>query len=69
MNDVAKLVPTKPDAERAKEIKIEIIEKLKPVLESLTQAHSEGFTVSFNLAPNSFNQIILQQLIVSKIFN
>jgi hypothetical protein len=68
MNDVPKLVTTKPDAERAAEIKVEVIEKLKPVIETLTQAHSEGFQVQFSLAPNSFNQIVLQTLTVSKQF-
>lgn len=68
MNDIARIVPTKSDAERAREIKEDIIEKLKPVLESLTQAHSEGFKVNFHLGPNSFNQVILQTLIVSREF-
>lgn len=68
MNDIAKLVPTKPDSERAKEIKADLIEKLKPILESLTKYHAEGFQVNFNLGPNSFNEIVLQTLIVSKQF-
>lgn len=66
MNDIAKLVPTKPDAEIAEELKQEIAEALKPVLEVTTKALSLGFHVNFNLGPNAFNKMVIQALVISK---
>ena len=68
MNDPVKLVPTKPDAEVAEELKHEIAEALKPALEATTKALSLGFQVNFNLGPNAFKQMVIQSLTLSKIF-
>ena len=68
MNDPVKLVPTKPDAELAEELKHEIAEALKPALEATTKALSLGFHVSFNIGPNAFKQIVIQSLTLSKVF-
>lgn len=66
MSDIACIVPTKSDAEIAEELKHEIAEALKPVLEVTTKALSLGFQVNFNLGPNAFKQMVIQQLILSK---
>lgn len=68
MNDVARLVPTKPDAEVAEELKQEIAEASKPMLEAMTKALSMGFQVQAQFAPNAFKQVIIQQLVLSKVF-
>lgn len=68
MNDVARLVPTKSDAELAEELKQEIAEALKPALEVTTKALSLGFQVNFNLGPNAFKQMTIQALTLSKVY-
>lgn len=68
MNEPVKLVPAKPDAELAEELKHEIAEALKPALEATTKALALGFHVNFNIGPNSFKQMVVQSLTLSKIF-
>lgn len=48
MNEPVKLVPTKPDAEVAEELKQELAEAAKPYLEAATKAMSLGFVVQSN---------------------
>lgn len=68
MNEPVKLVPTKPDAELAEELKQELLESLKPTLEVATRALSLGFQVQLNMSPNSFKQVVVQQLQLIKVF-
>lgn len=68
MNDLVKLVPTKPDAEIAEELKQELAEAAKPYLEAATKAMSLGFVVQSNFGPNAFKQIVIQELRLLKIF-
>jgi hypothetical protein len=69
MNDSPiQLVTTKPDAELAEELKAELIEKLKPVLETATKALRLGFQVQLNMGANPFKEVIVQQLNLLKVF-
>lgn len=68
MNDPVKLVTTKSDQDRADEIKKEIVEASKPLLDVLTKVHNEGFVVGLNFGPNAFKQTIIQQLVIAKHF-
>lgn len=68
MSDPVKLVPTKPDAELAEELKQELAEAAKPYLEAATRAMSLGFVVQSNFGPNAFKQIVIQELRLLKIF-
>lgn len=68
MNEPVKLIPTKPDAELAEELKRELLETLKPTLEVATRALSLGFQVQLNMSPNAFKQVVVQQLQLIKVF-
>lgn len=68
MNEPVKLVPTKPDAEVAEELKQELAEAAKPYLEAATKAMSLEFVVQSNFGPNAFKQIVIQDLRLLKIF-
>lgn len=70
MNDDSpiQLVTTKPDAELAEELKAELIEKLKPVLETATKALRLGFQVQLNMGANPFKEVVVQQLNLLKVF-
>lgn len=68
MNDPIKLVPTKPDAELAQELKQELHEALQPALAVATKALSLGFHVQMHMAPNAFNQVVVQNLNLIKSF-
>jgi len=69
MNDIPiQLVTTKPDTEVAEELKQELIAALKPVLEIATKANRLGFNVQLNMAPNSFKEVVVQQLNLIKVF-
>ena len=68
MSEPVKLVPTKPDAELAEELKQELAEAAKPYLAAATKALSLGFVVQSNFGPNAFRQIVIQQLNLMKVF-
>ena len=68
MNDVARLVPTKPDAEVAEELKAELLEALKPAEEIATRALALGFQVQMSMAPDMFKRVKVQMLQLVKVF-
>lgn len=68
MNEPIQLVPTKPDAELAEELKQELIKALEPTLVVATKALSLGFHVNFNLGSNAFKQVVIQNLQLMKVF-
>jgi hypothetical protein len=68
MNDPVKLVPTKPDAELAEELKQELLEALQPALAVATKALLLGFQVQLQMSPNAFKQVVVQQLQLIKTF-
>lgn len=62
------LLTTKPDAELAEELKAELMEKLKPVLETATKALRLGFQVQLNMGANPFKEVVVNQLQLLKVF-
>lgn len=62
------LVTTKPDIELAEELKAELMEKLKPVLETATKALRLGFQVQLNMGANPFKEVVINQLQLLKVF-
>lgn len=70
MNDVARLVPTKPDIEVAEELKKELIEAAKPYLEVASKAKRLGFIVQSQFGPaNNFgDDIVILHLQLIKTF-
>lgn len=68
MTDPIQLVTTKPDTEVAEELKQELIEALKPVLEIATKALRLGFQVQLNMGANPFKEVVVQQLNLLKVF-
>lgn len=69
MNEPARLVTTKPDAEIAAELKRDMLAALKPVLEILERARSSGFVCTFQTgAASDHAPIAIQQLQIMKQF-
>lgn len=70
MNDIARLVPTKPDKEVAEELKAELIEAAKPYLAAATKAKKLGFIVQSQFGvPNNFtDEIMILNLQLIKTF-
>lgn len=68
MNDPVKLVTTKPDTELAEELKQELAKAAEPYLVAATRAKSLGFNVQSNFGPNAFNQIVILELRLIKVF-
>jgi hypothetical protein len=56
-SNIAQLVPTKPDADIAAELKAKIAEALKPVCALIDEAAAAGFLVNWtNIHPNAFGK-------------
>lgn len=68
MNEIAKLVTTKPDTEVAAELKVELIEAAKAWLEVCTKAHKAGFIVNAQFGPNYLGTYIIQSMSLVKTF-
>jgi hypothetical protein len=69
MNDtIAKLVPTKPDAEVAADLKRRAVEIYQPVLELCTEAHSLGFEVQVMSGMGPLGKHIITGLKVAKVY-
>ena len=59
---VASLVPTRPDADLAREHKARITEALQPVLEELSAAKRQGFDVQFSVNTDATGRSFLGML-------
>ena len=68
MNDAIQLVTTKSDQERAGELRRELKDAIQPCLDVLTKAYAEGFNIQYHVSPNAFKQFVIQQMIISKVF-
>lgn len=68
MNEPIQLVPTKPDAELAEELKAELLEALQPACEIATKALALGFQVQMNMSANAFKKVQVAQLQLLKVF-
>lgn len=60
MSNVANLVPTKSDAEFAKEYRERVIELWKPIIELLNEADKNGFKLNVGCGPTPMGFQILQ---------
>jgi hypothetical protein len=69
MNEPVKLVPGKSDQEIANELKAEIVESSKAYMAVMTKAYKLGFNIQVAMGPNAFNEVVIQQLVISKAFN
>jgi hypothetical protein len=67
-NEIAKLVPTKSDADRAAEHRERVIAVLKEICPVLDAARADGFEVSFSLQPDFMNKTAIAQLAIVKRF-
>lgn len=68
MDTPVTLVTTKPDAERAKDIRAKIEEALGPVCCVMDEAVAAGFTIGFQLAPDYRQRHVIALLKVTKDF-
>lgn len=68
MSDPVKLVPTKPDAELAEELKQELLEALQPACVIATRALALGFQVQMNMSADAFKIVRVGNLQLLKIF-
>lgn len=68
MSEPIQLVPTKPDAEIAAELKQEIIDAAQPVCLILEKAQRLGFNVSISWGMNALGKMQIAQLIIAKHF-
>lgn len=63
-----KLVPGKSDKELAEELKQEFISSSKPLSDVMTKATKLGFQINFQMAPNTFGEVVIQTLTIAKLF-
>ena len=67
-NNVASIVPTKPDKELAEEFKQRTIEALRPLMAILDEATKHGFHVNFNLGEDMIGRSVVQNISITKKF-
>lgn len=67
-SSVTSLPPRKTDAERAAEIKKQMLEALVPVMALLDEAYAAGFIVDFSVGRGPVNRYVVTGLKVSKEF-
>jgi hypothetical protein len=67
-NNIALLVPTKSDKERAEEIKKELAEIHIPVCALLDKIHQDGFEANVQVGLNAFGKYAVMGLMVIKRF-
>jgi hypothetical protein len=68
VTDLIALVPNRPDAEVAKELRAKMETALEPVLTILDEARAAGFEINFNLAPDYAKRSRIQTLLLIKQF-
>lgn len=68
-HNVTELVPTKPDAEVAKELRDVIVKAYEPLLIELNKAHKMGFVVNVSCGLGPLGKISIQQLQIMKNFD
>lgn len=68
MSEIAKLVPTKSDKEKADEFKAQAVEAAKSFMEVLTRANREGFKFQISFGENPFGEVVITQLMLVKQF-
>jgi hypothetical protein len=66
--NVATLVPTKSDAERAEEFKRRVIEAYQPLLAVFDEAHAAGFEIVSNSGLGPIGKHMVLHLRVAKVY-
>lgn len=66
MNEPLTIVPGRPDADTAAELKRRIEQALAPLCEITDEAAAAGFVVNFTLGPDYRQKTIIQNLLVAK---
>lgn len=67
-NNIATLVPNKPDAELAEDFKQEVAKAYEPLIEVLDKYDAHGLNVLASVGKNVFGKFQIQQLTVIKTF-
>lgn len=68
MNEPPRLVTTKPDADIAAELKVEMTAALQPVIAVVETARAAGFIINFGVNMGPLGNITITQLQVLKQF-
>lgn len=68
MNEVARIVPTKPDAEIAADLKKRMVEAYQPVLDLCTEANAAGFEIGINSGMEPLGRHVITVLKVAKVY-
>ena len=68
MTNTLTVVPSKPDAEVAAELKKKIIEALEPVCKILSEADEAGFEASFHIGLGPLGKQSIHMLKIAKIY-
>lgn len=68
MSDVAKLVPTKSDQEKANEYKQRAIEASQEFMKVMTEASKEGFKFQIGFGEDAFGKVVITQFGLFKAF-
>lgn len=64
--DVARIVPTASDADRAKAYREEVASLLAPVVAAVERARLDGLQIAFNVGPDDFGRMSLKTINISK---
>lgn len=67
-NEIAKLVPTKSDQEKANEYKNRAVEASQEFIKVLSEANKDGFKFQISFGENPFGQVVITQLMLVKQF-
>ena len=68
MTNTLTVVPSKPDAEVAAELKEKVINLYQPLLDLLSEANDKGFQVQVGCGVGPLGKYVIQQLQIVKIF-
>jgi len=67
-SNIARLIPTKSDAEVTAELKKRAIEVYEPVLQLLNEAHTAGFEISISSGLTPIGRHMIMLLRVAKVY-
>ena len=68
MNEVARIVPTRPDSEIAADLKRRAVEIYGPLLDLCTEAHNAGFDLRVTSAMGPLGKHVITMLQVVRVY-
>lgn len=68
MNEIPKLVTTKPDKEVAAELKDKLVQAYEPLLKVIDECSAAGFKINVQVGTNAFGKAHIQLLVIVKEF-